>query len=545
MFNFFKNPFAKKTDVPETASKASKSSAPMPPLVLSSLGQSTAPQIDYLSGAWKAEKGYTQQGSMGARFPVIAHGKTVDEVYALLKSTIEATLGRGELVVVEASVEATQDTPESKHDAIQELAHSLGVDIGTATAKASKPNVYPFGYRAAAYITSDEQFFVNLSCEFGRGLMDTDIQVTNVSVTIDGFDVELIRACLDAVNAMTIEIKVPKKLTVNFWMMTGMGPMPRARKIDVPSWDEVKDAYPTDVENAASQVMVHPKRDSGVMLWHGPPGTGKTTAIRSLMKEWAEWGATVHLISDPEKMLNDASYLTSVMEHTQRRIGEDSPPVLIVLEDSGELITSDAKTNAGQALSRLLNMTDGILGQNENIYVLITTNEPLTSLHGAVTRPGRCISNIDFHKLAPQDIADWCAKNDEPYEDGYMDLEEATLAELYAMKDDFGVVTNIDVTAGIATKEDVKKQNIVETVTEVTGQTTKSNRYGSYESVPVDSPAPSAEAEDTAEETPQSGSPLDAAADALSALADTVSPDVLEQVTAGTDTTSTDSPEEN
>ena len=43
---------------------------------------------------------------------------------------------------------------------------------------------------------------------------------------------------------------------------------------------------------------------------------------------------------------------------------------------------------AGQGLSRLLNVSDGLLGEGLRAVVLVTTNEPLRRLHPAVVRPG-------------------------------------------------------------------------------------------------------------------------------------------------------------
>ena len=50
---------------------------------------------------------------------------------------------------------------------------------------------------------------------------------------------------------------------------------------------------------------------------------------------------------------------------------------LLVLEDCGEFLRADAKQAIGQGLSRLLNLTDGLLGQGLNLLVLISTNDEL------------------------------------------------------------------------------------------------------------------------------------------------------------------------
>jgi hypothetical protein len=63
------------------------------------------------------------------------------------------------------------------------------------------------------------------------------------------------------------------------------------------------------------------------------------------------------------------------------------------------LLTADAHQHTGQALSRLLNVMDGMLGQTSNPLFLITTNEPVSSFHEAVARPGRCASLVEFLPL--------------------------------------------------------------------------------------------------------------------------------------------------
>src|ERR1700761_163901 len=73
---------------------------------------------------------------------------------------------------------------------------------------------------------------------------------------------------------------------------------------------------------------------------------------------------------------------------------------LLILEDAGELIASDARETTGQALSRLLNVAGGLLGQGTRPLLLITTNEPVRRLHPTTRRPGRCLADIEFTALS-------------------------------------------------------------------------------------------------------------------------------------------------
>jgi hypothetical protein len=82
---------------------------------------------------------------------------------------------------------------------------------------------------------------------------------------------------------------------------------------------------------------------------------------------------------------------------------EEDKTRLLVLEDCDELLSADAKERAGQGLARLLDLVDGLIGQGLRIDVLITTNEPLSAFHPAVSRPGRCGAAVSFDLFAIRD----------------------------------------------------------------------------------------------------------------------------------------------
>ena len=87
--------------------------------------------------------------------------------------------------------------------------------------------------------------------------------------------------------------------------------------------------------------------------------------------------------------------------------GEQDRWRLLILEDAGELIAADARSVAGQAVSRLLNVADGLIGQGTNTLLLITTNEPVGRLHPAVRRPGRCLADIEFVPFSAAEACSW------------------------------------------------------------------------------------------------------------------------------------------
>ena len=120
------------------------------------------------------------------------------------------------------------------------------------------------------------------------------------------------------------------------------------------------------------------------MLWHGAPGTGKTHALRAFAWEWRSW-CTFHYITDPEEFVDSPRYMLKVLLDG---VDDESGWRVLILEDTGELLALDAKYQAGQGLSRFLNVVDGLIGQGLRVLVLVTTNETLRSLNPAVRGRG-------------------------------------------------------------------------------------------------------------------------------------------------------------
>ena len=113
---------------------------------------------------------------------------------------------------------------------------------------------------------------------------------------------------------------------------------------------------------------------------------------------------------------------------------EDNPSKekwrLLIVEDSGEMMAMDAKNAVGQGLSRLLNLSDGILGQGTKIFILVTTNEELGKLNPAVRRHGRCLSEIEFRRFHSDEAAAWLRRAGCNFSPG----GQRTLSELYAIQ---------------------------------------------------------------------------------------------------------------
>ena len=147
--------------------------------------------------------------------------------------------------------------------------------------------------------------------------------------------------------------------------------------------------YNDDFKAVSANIITNIKKSKtqGLYLFHGQPGTGKSTYIKHLIHQ-----QTKKVIFMPPNM---AGNLDS-MELTEFLI--DNPNCVLVIEDAEDLIVS-RENNYNSRLSFLLNITDGILSDSLNIQIIATFNTDLKNIDKALLRKGRLTSIYEFKDL--------------------------------------------------------------------------------------------------------------------------------------------------
>ena len=322
-----------------------------------------------------------------------------------------------------------------------------------------------------------EPLFLSLGAHGAYGVFDEDGVLSAVGLSGGGVYASAAGASQEAIERRLERLReaLPPpdpvsthEVTVTFWTYSPHGPMPSWRSIAVPEWDEIAPNYTASTRAALDRLMegFRPAHGGQLVLWHGEAGTGKTFALRALAWEWRNW-CSLHYIVDPDSFFGQhADYLMNVLmqpgweamgamqtqgwtgygvssstievlESSADLVPADGGPAekgwrLLVLEDTGELLTPDAKTVIGQGLSRFLNVVDGLIGQGLRVLVLVTTNEEIRKLHPAVARPGRCAANVSFAPLSGEESAAWLSERGV----GASVSEPTTIASLYALAED-------------------------------------------------------------------------------------------------------------
>ncbi len=136
------------------------------------------------------------------------------------------------------------------------------------------------------------------------------------------------------------------------------------------------------------QARLGKKKDKGIVLLHGLPGTGKTTYLRYLVGRIKK--RVLFLSPNVAGNLMSPDFIDLLI---------DNPDTVLIIEDA-ENIIMDRRNSYDSSVSNLLNISDGLLADFLNVQLICTFNSPLTMIDSALMRKGRLIARYEFGKLS-------------------------------------------------------------------------------------------------------------------------------------------------
>jgi hypothetical protein len=130
---------------------------------------------------------------------------------------------------------------------------------------------------------------------------------------------------------------------------------------------------------------------NGILIFHGEPGSGKTTYIKHLAKAFVGKRTFIFIPTTFIDSLVSPNIIPLLLEN------KDS---VLVLEDAEKALVSREQGMGNESVvSSLLNIGDGILGSMLNISMIVTFNTGRENIDKALLRKGRLMYEHKFDKL--------------------------------------------------------------------------------------------------------------------------------------------------
>jgi ATP-dependent 26S proteasome regulatory subunit len=139
-------------------------------------------------------------------------------------------------------------------------------------------------------------------------------------------------------------------------------------------------------------------QQSGLVLFHGIPGTGKSTYIKYLIYQVKK-----EVIFLPPRIaagMDSPDFTQFLVQH---------PNTIFVIEDAEELIMNQ-QGNRNSGMSMLLNLSDGLLGEGLGIQFIATFNTNVENIDPALLRKGRLNNLYEFKALETEKAKALAAK---------------------------------------------------------------------------------------------------------------------------------------
>ena len=178
----------------------------------------------------------------------------------------------------------------------------------------------------------------------------------------------------------------------------------------------------------------------GLTLFHGVPGSGKTTYIRHLLRKLKEMNKENNVLYFPPTMvgsITDPNFINFISDWVIDSKGKN----YLLIEDAEPLLESRSESrNIG--ITNLLNLTDGLLNDILNVQIIATFNTKLANIDNALLRPERLMARKEFEALTIEKGKILASKIDINPD---LITKKMTLADIYALKNERKPIThNID-----------------------------------------------------------------------------------------------------
>jgi len=171
-----------------------------------------------------------------------------------------------------------------------------------------------------------------------------------------------------------------------------------------------------------NDVLLHrlnKNEDKGLVIFHGKPGTGKTSYIRYLSS---------HI--DKQKLFVPASLTNKIGSPEFLTLLNEYRNTVLIIEDADSILRKRSNDD-DHVIANLLNLSDGLLSDFFHIQTICTFNDDISLVDPALLRKGRLIAKYCFRELSIEKTAQLCRSL------GYKFIpeHEMTLADIFHLEE--------------------------------------------------------------------------------------------------------------
>lgn len=232
----------------------------------------------------------------------------------------------------------------------------------------SCPNAVVYNYKSSKMVVTDE-FIVFRGLIYHLNPEVPKICTDSVVIEKNGFGA-LIYVSIDSKGRINRNFMPIKEAEVN---------LEENYNDDLP-YEKIEEAITADAK-------------STIMLLFGAPGTGKTYLLRKLIHEHQE----LNFFWLDSSMFNriDSTEFSQFLLKCKNAI--------FILEDC-ELVIRNREDSYNTLITPLLQLTDGLIGDNLGLKFICTFNTDLKNVDPALQRKGRCSLSYEFKKLSKEKV---------------------------------------------------------------------------------------------------------------------------------------------
>jgi ATPase family associated with various cellular activities (AAA) len=137
------------------------------------------------------------------------------------------------------------------------------------------------------------------------------------------------------------------------------------------------------------------KSESGMVLLHGDPGTGKTTYIKHLISRHQD-KQFIFVQNDFVKDLLKPVFISFLLQNRN---------AILIIEDAEKVVVSRDSLADDSVVATILQLTDGLFSDFLNIKIVCTFNTNIERIDKALLRKGRMIAKYKFAPLTTEKTA--------------------------------------------------------------------------------------------------------------------------------------------